>query len=716
MSPSRPAAGQKVAHYRILEQIHAGGMGIVYKAEDTRLGRTVALKVLPPDRPVTDSDRERFVREARAAAALRHPNICTVHDAGEDAGVSYIAMAYVPGRSLRQLLAEGPLGLERALDVAVQVARGLQAAHDAETIHRDIKSANVILDESGHATVLDFGIAKAKGQTQTGEGATVGTVAYMSPEQAEGSRVDHRTDVWSLGALLYEMLSGRPPFEGDQDAALIYQIVNRDPPSLRGGDSEVPRSVARIVERAMEKKPANRYSSMKEMLEELERVRKDVEAGIASSATDEPAVAVLPFTNLSDEKNQDYFCHGMAEDIITSLSQIEGMRVVSRTSSFAFANVKLDIREIGRKLGVDAVLEGSVRKMGERLRINAQLINVGDGYHLWSERYDRDLRDVFTIQDEIAHSIVEAMKVRISEREKRTLQRVPTTDLEAYDFYIRGRQQFHGLVGKGLGYARNFFTSAIIRDPNFALAYCGLADTYAMIHQYYDSDRTNVENALTASAKALELGPDMAEAHASYGLALSLDERYEEAMKEFDRAIELSPKLFEAYYFYARTLRAAGEAERAAEMFKKAGEVRPEDYQSPLLEADTYRGLNRPDDVARAFARGLAAAERHLELEPDDARALYLGAHAQLSAGKPELAREWMDRSLRLGPRDPAILYNAAGLCCLMGESDRCLEHLEAAVENGFAHLAWVENDPDFDTIRDHPRYRKLLETLRGLK
>jgi len=391
------------------------------------------------------------------------------------------------------------------------------------------------------------------------------------------------------------------------------------------------------------------------------------------------------------------------------LSQIEHLRVVARTSSFAFRDRILDIREIGRELGVDTLLEGSVQKSGNTLRITTQLVDVRSGYHLWSERFDRTLEDVFAIQDEIARNVVRALEVTLTENERRVIAKVPTTDIEAYDLYIRAMQRYHEMTSQGLGYARNLLTSAIIRDPNYALAYCGLSDCYAMIGSFYDHDHSNIEHALTASRKALELDSELAQAHASYGLALSLDKRYDEAEKEFLAAIDLAPKLYEAYYFYARSCRPQGKLEKAAEMFEKAGEVRPEDYQSPILAADTYRGLGRHDDVVRCFRKGLAAAEKHVEHHPGEARAWYLGAHAHYELGDRETAMKWNERAMELGPRDTATLYNAGCLFSLMGEFDKCFECLHRAVEFGFSNRAWVETDPDLQPIRSDPRYEPLL-------
>ena len=704
--------GWTLGHYQIVEELGAGGMGVVYRATDTKLGRDVALKVLSRDRSVSEKDKARFLQEARAAAALHHPNICTIYEVGEDRGDLYIAMAFIAGRGVNDIVRQGPMNLERALKIGMQVAEGLEAAHRLDIVHRDIKSANIIVDDSGNATIVDFGIAKLAGRpTQAGEELFVGTVAYMSPEQAKGGSVDHRTDIWSLGVCLYEMIAGELPFHSEYDSAVIYQIVNQDPPSLVHRDPPVPADVAQIIRRALEKRPESRYQTVSDMLADLRGTLRDVGVG---GDRREPSIAVLPFENMSDDRKQDYFCDGMAEEIINSLSQIEHLRVVARTSSFAFRDRILDIREIGRELGVDTLLEGSVQKSGNTLRITTQLVDVRSGYHLWSERFDRTLEDVFAIQDEIARNVVRALKVTLTENERRVIAKVPTTDVEAYDLYIRAMQRYHEMTSRELGYARNLLTSAIIRDPNYALAYCGLSDCYAMIGSFYDHDHSNIEHALTASRKALELDSELAQAHASYGLALSLDKRYDEAEKEFLAAIDLAPKLYEAYYFYARSCRPQGKLEKAAEMFEKASEVRPEDYQSPILAADTYRGLGRHDDMVRCFRKGLAAAEKHVEHHPGEARAWYLGAHAHYELGDRETAMKWNERAMELGPRDTATLYNAGCLFSLMGEFDKCFECLHRAVEFGFSNRAWVETDPDLQPIRSDPRYEPLLRRFPG--
>jgi non-specific serine/threonine protein kinase len=441
------------------------------------------------------------------------------------------------GETLKAKIARGPLPVEEVINLVSQFAAGLSEAHAAGMVHRDIKPANIMVTDKGVVKILDFGLAKLAGRTKmTKPGTTVGTVAYMSPDQARGGEVDERSDIFSLGVVMYELLTGELPFKGDHDAAIIYSIMNLEPKSPRQIREQIPAEIEEIVLKAMDKEPTRRYRLADELRARLRLAKMAIESGSDDlSAASQPSIAVLPFANMSADKEQDYFCDGMAEDIVNNLSKIAGLRVAARTSSFAYKGKSEDVRDIGRHLGVDTVLEGGVQKAGDRLRITVQLVKVTDGYHIWSERYDRDLEDVFAIQDEIGRKIVESLKVKLTNKEKRVLDKVPTTDVEAYDFYIRGRQSFHRLRAKTLERARNLFMSAIIRDSEYGLAYCGLADCYSMLYMYFDNDKTHIENAVTASRKALELDSELAESHASHGLAIALDRRYDEAERASDR-------------------------------------------------------------------------------------------------------------------------------------------------------------------------------------
>jgi adenylate cyclase len=427
---------------------------------------------------------------------------------------------------------------------------------------------------------------------------------------------------------------------------------------------------------------------------------------------DKPSIAVLPFINMSADKEQEYFCDGIAEDILNDLTHLEDLHVVARTSSFAFKGKNQDIREIGIKLRAHTVVEGSVRKAGNRLRIIAQLINVADGYHLWSERYDRELEDVFAIQEEIAKNIVRALKIKLSKREKHALRKVKTQDVQAYDFYLKGREFFHLGRRKNIQYASEMFTRAIKKDLDYALAYAGLADCYSYLFMYSEKKQENIERSVAASKRAIELDSELAEAHAARGLAVSLSMQYDEAEKEFDKAIRLNPKLYEAYYFYARTCRQQGKIEKATLLFEKAGELRPEDYQAAVFLASAYKKLNLPAKAETAALRAIELIEKHLRLNPDDARAWCLGGCKLMALGEVEKAIEWAKRAHAIEPDDPGVLYNAACIYSLAGKIEKALECFEKGIDSGFASLEWINNDLDLDPIRDHPRFQKALKKL----
>ena len=430
------ASGSTLGPYRIVSQLGSGGMGVVYQAHDPRLDRHVAIKLLPPELTRDKTANQRFLQEAKAASALDHPNICTIFEINEtDDGQLYLVMAHYEGETLKERIDRGPLGLDDAIDVATQVGQGLAEAHGAGIVHRDIKPANLFVTKSGVVKILDFGLAKlagTEGVTQTG--TTVGTVAYMSPEQARGQEVDHRTDIWSLGVVLYEMLAGTPPFQGENLLSLSNAIMDGEPSPLTGPSA----SAQGVVARSLVKDKTARYQAVTDLLGEL-RQSQGSSTATTTSPTDVPSIAVLPFADMSPGKDQDYFCEGMAEEIINALTTLEGLHVASRTSAFQAKARDFNIAEIGVNLKVGAVLEGSVRKAGNRLRVTAQLINVRDGCHLWSERYDRDMDDIFAVQDDIARTVVEKLKVKLLGVVDEPLVARPTDNLEAYNLYLQGR-------------------------------------------------------------------------------------------------------------------------------------------------------------------------------------------------------------------------------------------------------------------------------------
>jgi len=705
--------------YTFDREVGRGGMATVYRAQDQKHDRPVAIKVLHPYLAM-NLGPERFLREIQIAAQLQHPHIVPLYDSGQAGDLLYYVMPYVEGESLRQRLArEQRLPVEDALHLGRSVAAALDYAHRHGVVHRDIKPENVMLHE-GEAVVTDFGIAKAvtaaAASTLTQTGATVGTPAYMSPEQAAGApELDGRSDVYSLGCVVYEMLSGRTPFTGPTAQAIIAQCFTEPPPPLRGSRGDLPDWLEPVVMKSLAKDAGDRFATAAQFAQALKQPGASTPPGMTTTtaaAATTKSIAVLPFVNMSADPENEYFTDGIAEEIINALSKIQALRVASRTSSFAFKGKNQDIRKVGEQLNVTTVLEGSVRKAGSKLRVTAQLVNVTDGYHLWSERYDRELQDVFAIQDEIAGNIVRALRVVLSDAEKRAIEKAPTANVQAYDYYLRGRQFFHQFRRTGMQFARRMFERAIEVDPGYAIAYAGVADCCSFLYMYWDGSKANLEGADSASRKAMDLDPELAEAHASRGFAVSLSKQYDEARREFETAIRLNPKLYEAHYFYARASFQEGKLEEAVRHYQDASRVRPEDYQALVLMAAPLKALGRQEEMRAAMRHGLAVAEKHLELNPDDARALYLGAGALVQLGDQERGLDWTRRAYAIDSEDSGVLYNVACAYSNMGRIDDAIACLEKSVQNGFGHREWFENDSDLDPLRNDERFQALMKRL----
>ena len=698
-----------VDRYCVGRELGSGGMAVVYLAEDLKHHRQVALKLFRPELAAA-LGVERFLREIEILAQLSHPHILPLHDSGAAGGLLYYVTPYVPGGSLRDRLErEGQLPIGDALRYSRDVAEALDYAHGHDVVHRDIKPENILL-EADHAVVTDFGVAVSlesgdRARLTTG-GMVLGTPRYMSPEQASGDQqLGGRSDQYSLACVLYEMLAGHPPFTGRNARATIARQIADPVPPLATVRPELRPAIVRAVERALAKAPADRFPTVCAFTEALTAPETD------ESGPPPRSIAVLPFVSVGVEPDEAYLGEGLGDEILAALMKVDGLHVASRTSAFAFRDAQQDIRSIGRTLSVATVLEGSARVVGRRLRVTVRLVDVADGFQLWSERYDRELEDVLAIQDEIAESVVRSLRVVLSRDERRAMRRGRTEDPRAYRFYLHGRQYFFRFRRRALEHARELFRRAIELDSEYARAHAGVADCSSFLHLYFGSERADLAEAEAASARALAIAPDLAEAHAARGLAVSLSGRYAEAAGEFETAIRLDPKLFEARYFYARAAFHEGRLDDALRLFEEACHVR-EDYQARLLWAQCYAAMGRRDEAMTAYRRALGVIERYLDLHPGDTRALMLGSGAWAHLGERARALDWAERALAIDPDDAVVLYGVGCDFAVLGLTDRALSLLEAAVAAGFRKKEWIEHDPDWAELRDDPRFAALLRDL----
>jgi len=743
--------GQTISHYRILSKLGEGGMGVVYRAEDTKLGRAIAVKVLPPHLGGDEDARKRFVQEAKAASALDHVNICTIHEIDEtEDGRIFMVMTLYEGQTVKEHLAGGALDLARAVDIAIGVARGLERAHERGIVHRDIKPGNIMVTSDGVVKIMDFGIAKLSGEAAiTRTGSSVGTAPYMSPEQAGGGVVDHRTDIWSLGVLLYEMLTGRRPFAGEYDPAIIYAIIHEEPKPLAAFRSDVPAELEHVVMRAMAKSPPERYQSAGEMYAGLESCARAIAAGADSASpaprTAErqlPSIAVLPFKDMSPGRDQEYFCEGIAEELLNALAQIEGLRVAARTSSEQFKDKGMDVRAMGRELNVQSVLEGSVRTAGNRLRITAQLINVEDGYHLFSEKYDRTAEDIFAIQDEISLAIVDKLKVRLLRDEKSKLVKRHTENEEAYRLYLQGRYFWNRRHEGGMQRGLEYFQKAIAVDPEYALPYSGIADCYFSLGWFHFlAPKVAFAKCKEAALKALEMDPDLAEAHASLAVALQFfDWDPLGAEAEFRRAIALNPNYATVHHFYSLFLTARGRFDDAIVEQMRAMELDPIQPIIRTAHAYTLWVAGRHDEAvadSRALTEfdpnfwigwvllGVTCAEVGRFADAEDAlrkaddltgggSTFVLGSlgYALGLEGKWDEARAILNRLLELRKSKYASADLVATLCWLLDEKDAAFEWLERAIEERAYRLCYAKYMPTLQRMDCDPRFQKILHRL----
>ena len=742
MSSSPSLVGQSFSHYTITRKLGSGGMGVVYEADDSRLGRKVALKFLPDEMAQDAQLLERFQREARAASSLNHPNICTIHAIEQHERQQFIVMELLEGQTLAEKMGRQPFPIEQLLPLAIQITDALESAHAKGIVHRDIKPANIFVTPRNQVKILDFGLAKIErvnlnsanessvsrldtvvGEQLTSPGMSVGTITYMSPEQARGELVDARSDLFSVGTVLYQMATGSLPFRGDTSAVIFDAILNRDPSPATQMNSAIPGDLERIFNKLLEKDRNLRCQSATELKTDLNRLKRDLDSGPkrtqaqAQELTDSrsgvakaapKSLAVLYFENLSGAKEDEYLRDGITEDIITELSKIRGLNTLSRPTVLAFRDKTVTPEQIGKQLHAAYVLTGSIRRSGNRLRITTQLVDTQTDFPMWSERYDREMKDVFELQDEIARKIAEALRVTLSPQELEALAIKPTENLQAYDLYLRGKRYARRQTRQDLEFALQMFENAVAIDASFALAYAACANACAMYFCNFSRDPVWVERAREASGRAVALRWDLPEVQVSQAWVLYATGLHDEAVRMLRKAIERRHDCEGAYYLLCRALFSAGRYQEIVEVMEPAVAASGEDYNVYVPIGNALGALGKFEARKNFIQRRMAALENHLKQVPEDARARILLGGDYADVGRVEDSLRETGLAITLRANEASILYNAACNYCGLGRKAEALDALRKAWEEGFKDATWARRDPDLSLLHGDPEFDRM--------